>query len=152
MLPSVEEVPNLWEWPTNDSSSFETHATGGSPWWILPGWPQVRGWIVHKSRIESNMPVRRRKDSMKWFLVIFWYILIHEHQRAFIQHLMETDAGTQSQTLGWAWSILQKEKKDCRYQIGQGHHKNMADRVNYPGLRVAYRDSSDNEAIYMGLT
>jgi hypothetical protein len=44
---------------------------------------------------------------------------------------MGGDAETHSQTVGWAWGILQKKrKKDNSSQRGQGYHKNMTHKLN----------------------
>jgi hypothetical protein len=47
---------------------------------------------------------------------------------------MEADAEIYSQTLGRAQRILwEREKKDCRHQRHQGHHR-KSHRINQPGL------------------
>jgi hypothetical protein len=51
----------------------------------------------------------------------------HHLQRGFLQQLTEAGAETQSQALGGVWGILRKrERKDYRYQRGQGHQENTA--------------------------
>lgn len=53
--------------------------------------------------------------------------------------------------LGAQENRREEEKEELRNQRNQGHHNNMAKRINLAGLIGAHRDRSDNHRAYKGL-